>query len=232
MPRRPRFVCPGIAHHITHRGNNKDLVFRCDSDRELYIRLLRRAARKYAVKIVGYCLMPNHIHLIAVPPQEGSLGAAVRDAHSDYSCKVNLRVGRCGHVWEHRYYSCPMDESHLLRALRYVDLNPVRAGMCEDATQWHWSSAMAHSRPNVTDSLLATDWMSVLGGWDFAEWRTGLDVIDDEVGPLLRHATRSGMPLGSSDFIEDLRHRANRAVGLTPRGRPRGRQQLAQAASI
>ena len=186
------------------------------------MRLMRRAAQRYELQVIGYCLMPNHVHLIAVPQREESLGAAVRDAHSDYASKVNLRIERCGHVWQNRYYSCPMDESHLLRALRYVDLNPVRAGLCKDAIDWRWSSAVAHSQPQMVDSLLDRQWRRVLTDWDYAQWRKDLDLVDDELGPLLRQATRSGMPLGSSDFIADMERMADRRLIVATPGRPRG----------
>jgi putative transposase len=136
MPRRPRVILPGVAHHVTQRGNNREPVFRSSDDRRFYLELLGRHAAHYGARILGYCLMTNHVHLIAVPEREDSLARSMGSTHSEYALALNYAQGRSGHVWQNRFFSCPLEESHLLRALRYVELNPVRAELASAPDGW------------------------------------------------------------------------------------------------
>src|SRR5258708_2652033 len=141
MPRRPRSVIPGIAHHITQRGNNRQPVFHSPENRRLHLDLLAHQNARCAVRLLGYCLMTNHVHLVAVPEHEDSLARALGRVHSEYALALNRAEGRSGHLWQNRFFSCPLDESHLRAALRYTDLNPVRAGLAEMPSDWPWPSA-------------------------------------------------------------------------------------------
>src|SRR4051812_9724029 len=141
MPRRPRVVVPGVPHHVTQRGNNQQLVFFSNADFQLYLNLIEKHAVRHGLGVLGYCLMPNHVHLIVVPESDESLARALGGTHSDYALAVNASSTRTGHLWQNRFFSCPMDEGHAWRALRYVDLNPVRAGLVGTAWEWPWSSA-------------------------------------------------------------------------------------------
>ena len=123
MPRRPRFILPGVAHHVTQRGNNREPVFHFSDDRRFYLDLLGRHAACYGVRILGYCLMTNHVHLIAVPEREDSLARTMRCVHSEYALAMNHAQGRSGHLWQNRFFSCLLDESHLLPAAGSMDLN-------------------------------------------------------------------------------------------------------------
>ena len=163
MPRRPRVVIPGVPHHITQRGNNRQPVFFSPDDRLFYLDLLSRHARRSGVHILGYCLMTNHVHLIAVPERDASLARALRHAHSEYSLALNRSARRSGHVWQNRYFSCPMSADRLLSALRYVELNPVRAGMVGAAWNWRWSSARAHTVAGASDGCYAATGPSTSG---------------------------------------------------------------------
>ena len=145
MARIARVVVPGCWHHITQRGNRRQSVFFEDADYTLYLQLLAHHTRRCAVRIVGYCLMGNHVHLIAIPPAETALAKSLGRAHVDYARWLNLRRGETGHVWQNRFFSCPMDDWHQWEALRYVECNPVRAGMVSEAPEWRWSSAEAHT---------------------------------------------------------------------------------------
>jgi len=136
MPRRPRAVFPGVAHHITQRGNNRQPVFFSDDDRRFYLDLLSHHSTRSGVRVIGYCLMTNHVHLVAVPEREDSFARALRHAHSEYALARNRADGRSGHLWQNRFFSCPLDSSHLMAALRYTDLNPVRAALCLQAWDW------------------------------------------------------------------------------------------------
>jgi len=126
VPRLARIVLPGVPHHITQRGNNRQDVFFVDDDRRAYLDLLGQHAERFGLKVLGYCLMANHVHLIATPSAEESLAKAVGRTHFGYTQYVNRHHRRSGHLWQNRFYSCALDEVHLWRAMRYTERNPVR----------------------------------------------------------------------------------------------------------
>ena len=176
MPRTARLVLPEVPHHITQRGNRKQRTFFADSDFRLYLSLLRYWCRKSGTALWAWCLMPNHVHVILVPPCRDGLRAALAPAHRRYSWEINQRQGWRGHLWEGRFASFPMDEAHLHACLRYVELNPVRAGLVERPEQWLWSSARAHlgldgaagPLPELSERI--GDWRAFLeGGLDDSE---------------------------------------------------------------
>ena len=227
MSRRPRLVLPGIAHHVTQRGNNRQNVFFSDQDRIRYIQILRRQSHRHDLRILGWCLMTNHVHLIVLPGASESLALTLGQAHSHYSLEQNRDRHRVGHLWHNRYFSCPLDSAHLLTALRYVDLNPVRAGMTAEAMDWRWSSAQAHTSPTSHDELLNWPWMdwledARLGRWSYSDWRSSLLVADppDELDRM-RRATQLGEPLGSEEFLQEMEAKAGRRLRVRERGRPR-----------
>ena len=131
MPRTARVVAVDVPHHVTQRGNNRRQVFFSNAQRRHYLALLGEHAERRQLRILGWCLMPNHVHVIAVPELETSLAQGFGRTHNDYARYLNKLRGRSGHLWQNRFYSAPMDRGHVLRALRYVDLNPVRARLAE-----------------------------------------------------------------------------------------------------
>ena len=142
--RPPRLVVPGYAHHVTQRGVRKSPTFYDDSDHLVYIRILHEACADKAVQIHAYCLMPNHVHLIAIPSTEKGLSQVLRDAHTEYTMYFNAKHGFVGHAWQARPWIFVMDERHLWNAIRYVERNPVRARIVARAEDYRWSSAPAH----------------------------------------------------------------------------------------
>src|SRR5437764_5697439 len=122
MPRRARVIVPGVAHHVTQRGNNRQQVFYSLDDRSLYLDLLTRHARRYGTQILGYCLMTNHVHLVVVPEHENSLARSFGRTHAEYALALNQSEKRSGHLWQNRFFSCPLDASHLENAIQYVEL--------------------------------------------------------------------------------------------------------------
>ncbi len=140
MPRVARFVAEGLPHHVTQRGNGRQQVFRCPEDYALYEDLLQRYAKRSGLALWAYCLMPNHIHLICVPEHERSLATALGRTHADFAKHFNI-VGRsCGHVWQARFFSCPLDGPHTWQAMAYTERNPVRAGLVAEAADYHRSN--------------------------------------------------------------------------------------------
>jgi putative transposase len=188
MPRAARQVLPGVPHHVTQRGNRRQPTFFSDSDYGLYLGLLRHWCAKRGTAVWAWCLMPNHVHLILVPAHEDGLGAALGPVHRRYTWEVNQREGWRGHLWQSRFASFPMDEAHLHACMRYVELNPVRAGLAERPEQWRWSSARAHldlgpDRLTQLEPARARidDWRAFLA--------TGLDDQDRDA---IRTAERTG----------------------------------------
>jgi putative transposase len=143
MARLPRDVLPGIPHHVTQRGNRRERTFFEDGDYALYLDLLAEAAQRANVAIWSYCLMPNHVHIIAVPSDDDGLRRTFRYMHRHYTGYINARLRVTGHLWQGRFSSVAMDEAHFVTALRYVALNPVRAQLVAKAHDWPWSSTRA-----------------------------------------------------------------------------------------
>ena len=219
MPRFARFVMPGCAHHVTQRGNNRQDVFFVDDDRPVYLAVLAQQAEKFGLEVLGYCLMSNHLHLIAVPQQAESLAKAVGRTHFLYTQYVNRLHGRVGHLWQNRFYSCPLDEEHFWEALRYVERNPVRAKLVRRAWRYRWSSAAAHcGQPDRSGLLDMAKWAKLSRGWDWSAALT--EPQDDEVVSRLRLGTSRGRPVGSEKFLSKLERLAGRRLRPLAVGRP------------
>jgi len=131
MPREMRLIVVGTPHHITQRGNNRQTVFRSDRDRVFYLKTLNTRCHQHSLRILGYCLMTNHVHLVAVPDHRHSMALALGQTHMIYAQRFNFTAGRSGHLWQNRFYSCPLGPTHLVDALVYTDMNPVTARMVD-----------------------------------------------------------------------------------------------------
>ena len=219
MPRLARAVGVGFAHHITQRGNNRDEVFFVDDDRRVYLELLKEQAEKYGLEVVGYCLMSNHVHLIAIPHTQDALAKAIGRTHFRYTQYINRFHRRSGHLWQGRFYSCALDEQHFWLAMKYVELNPVRARLCRKAWRYAWSSAAAHVDAGArSDMLNLSRWYDRISA---AQWRKELaDGLSDSELRRLRSRTHTGRPLGSDSFLSKLERLLGRRVRALPVGRP------------
>ncbi len=222
MPRIARVVAEGVPHHVTQRGNARRLIFDSDTDRLVYLRLLRHYFTLHQCALVGYCLMSNHVHLIAVPSHARSLPVALRDAHGRYATYLNSRQCASGHVWQGRYFSCPLDGTHLWAALRYVERNPARAGMVARPHEYGWSSASAHCGGSDLHGLLALDLWRV--EWTAAAWRNFLDDAAEPDAARIRQNTHSGRPLGSEAFVKQMERNLRRTLAPQKGGRSRRHQ--------
>jgi putative transposase len=219
MPRLARIVVPGVPHHVTQRGNNRQEVFLADEDRRAYLELLRKQSERYGLGVEGYCLMTNHIHLVVVPRRAESLAQAVGRTHLLYAAYFNRLRGRSGHLWQNRFYSCPMDDRHALAAVCYVERNPTRARVARRAWDYEWSSARPHcGEADGTGLLDLKDWKRRIGSRD---WKKLLGEWDEEkVERPLRERTSTGRPLGSERFLNELEAMLGRRVRPLPIGRP------------
>ena len=151
MARIARVVCPGIPHHVTQRGNRRQETFFCDEDYAAYLDLMAERCRHWGVEVWAYCLMPNHVHLIAVPSTEDGLARAIGQAHCRYTRMVNFRENWRGYLWQGRFASFPMDESYFISCARYIGLNPVRAQLVTRATDWPSGPDSTRSSNNTVE---------------------------------------------------------------------------------
>ena len=247
MPRSARTVAVGCAHHITQRGNNRQDVFFVDDDQRVYLELLKEQADKYGLEMLGYCLMSNHIHLVAVPKAEESLAKAVGRTHFRYTQYINRFHKRSGHLWQGRFYSCALDSRHFWLAMKYIELNPVRARLCRKPWRYEWSSAAAHVDEKIESNVLgkrgqvqpaarnpsaslrtgcAIPGFLNLRKWygriSAEQWRTKLaEGLTDVQIDRLRLRTHTGRPLGSDSFLSKLETALGRRVRPLSRGRPK-----------
>ena len=201
MARLARAVAPGIPHHVTQRGNRRQQTFFSVDDYQSYLELMSEWCRKYEVEIWAYCLMPNHVHLIAVPETKDGLNLAIGEAHRRYTRRINFREGWRGHLWQGRFSSFIMEERYLLACARYVELNPVRAGLVKKPEDWGWSSARAHMKGKDDILVQAKPLLDIVT----KTWKKFLsfDLQDFEM-ELFRKHERTGRPLGEDSFIEKM----------------------------
>jgi len=213
MPRIARVVAPGFAHHVTQRGNRRLKTFFADEDYEVYRELMADWCARCGVEVWAYCLMPNHVHLIAVPESAESLRGAIGEAHRRYTRHVNSRERWRGHLWQGRFASYVLDDHYLMAAARYVEMNPVRAHLVRRARDYRWSSAAAHLRGR-DDALVRVAPLRKMAG----DWRKFLaEATTPEIIETLHSHERTGRPLGSERFVAKLEKRLHRTLR---RGKP------------
>lgn len=209
MARIARVVAPGLPHHITQRRNRRQQTFFSDHDYQAYIDLMAHCCGKYGVEIWAYCLMPNHIHLIAVQPEHENLMRAVGEAHRRYTRRINFSKGWKGHLWQGRFASYVLDEAYLLACARYIEMNPLRAWLVDVPQKWKWSSASAHIK-NKDDELVKVEPLIAIVQKPWAKFLS-LEVTGSERQALQKHE-RTGRPLGSLQFVERLKRKLGHAL--------------------
>lgn len=220
MPRISRVVLPDFAHHVTQRGVRSQPVFFNEADRAFYLTLMREQTDKFGVEIVCYCLMTNHVHLLAVPGDALALSKAIGEAHRRYTLHINARFKVSGFLFQGRFSSCPLDRPHLLAAARYVLLNPVRARLSETAVSWPWSSAAFHCGLRAEDALVKPN--TLLGEVpDARAWQQLMESPGEEGIEQVRRLTRTGRPCGGETFVSQAEGIANRSLTHKPKGRPK-----------
>ncbi len=212
MARKPRLIVAGLAHHITQRGNNRQQVFFTDSDRWSYLDLLEEHTAFANVRILGYCLMTNHTHLILVPTRENSLERCLQRIDSEYAARQNRTRSRSGHFWQGRYKCSVMDDKHLWAGLRYVEQNPVRSGLVASPEDWRWSSARDHlglrCPPLIQlDQELWSECFGIPQWTEFLKTPTRAEELSR-----FRTASRSEAPIASEAFCLDLERTLSRPV--------------------
>jgi putative transposase len=210
----PRLVVPGLPHHVTQRGSRRQPTFLEPGDFERYLRVMSGLRERAGVTVWAYCLMPNHVHLVVVPDREASLATWLGEGHRRYAHGINRRQDWCGHLWQERFRSCVMDERHLWAAVRYVELNPVRAGLCSGPADWAWSSARAHLAGRDDALVSVQPMLDRVGNWSEYLAPPPSEPDDQQI----RQHAATGRPLGDASFVARLEQLTGRALVRQPRG--------------
>ncbi|MBI5050674.1 MAG: transposase [Nitrospirae bacterium] len=224
MPRIARLIVPEYPHHVTQRGNYRQDVFIDDADRRHYLMLMADYSRKFHLVILGYCLMNNHVHFIVLPKDKDSLADTFHIVHTRYSQYFNKKLKASGHLWQGRYYSCVLDERHLLAAARYIERNPVRVKIAKKPEDYIWSSAKNHigtSNNDIIDTNALFKYIEVKQ----SGWRGFIEKSDDsEEISVIRKYTTTGRPLGNIVFVQKLEKAFGERLHALPVGRPKKRK--------
>lgn len=215
MPYIKRIVALHHPHHITNRGNRRQPIFFRDEDRIFYLNLLHRYGKRFGLHFLAYCLMLNHIHLVAVPLKIKSMSLTIRETHRKFSIHINLIKNWQGTLWQRRFYSFPLEGAHLYETLRYVENNPVRAGIVKRAEDYPWSSAPAHVLGR-SDILVLPNKLAV----QKRAWSAYLrEPVDKSELNEIRNRSRSGRPFGGDVFITHLEKTLGRDLKIKRAGR-------------
>lgn len=218
MPRIGRIVVKDYPHHITQRGNYRHAIFIDPLDYERYLVWLDMYAKKNGLLFLAYCLMPNHVHFIAIPEKDDSLARTFNTCHMRYSQYFNRKKHAFGHLWQGRFYSCVLDEYHLYAVIRYIENNPVRARLAAKAEGWDWSSARYHVT-GERSILTLTDIDKYL---NIDNWTGYLAQADDlSVIKNIKANILTGRPLGNESFITRIEKTFHMRLKPLARGRPR-----------
>jgi REP-associated tyrosine transposase len=219
MPRIARAVAIQHPHHITQRGNNRTHVFFDDRDRQFYLNTLKLYSQEWELDIWAYCLMTNHVHILAVPSSDESLSRSIGRANLVYTQYTNRKYNRSGRLWQNRFFSTIVEtEPYLWAVVRYIEYNPVRAGIVKNPEQYRWSSCNAHVT-GIADELLAQKgWLDEVSRKQYKDF---LKTEDRETEQAIRRATSTGRPLGSEGFIKRIEKELSRRLLPSKAGRPR-----------
>lgn len=226
MPRRLRYDLPGVPQHVIQRGVDRQPVFFCDDDCRFYLDWLGDYASKRDIALHAYCLMTNHIHLLLSAPSVGALGGLMQDMGRRYVQYVNRTYRRSGGLWQGRYKSSHIQtERYLLACMRYVESNPVRAGMVKAPGDYRWSSFRANALGDEDKVVKPHNEYLALGADPMSRQQAFRELfvseVDEPAWLLIRTATQQGVLVGDSQFAEVISRRLGQTVTARPRGRPR-----------
>lgn len=229
MPRSSRFVLPDVVHHVVARGVNRQRIFANGFDKAKYLKRFAKVAEEEKVLIHGYCLMDNHVHWLVTPTTAHGLARVFLRVHTWWAMVYNQKHNRVGHLFQSRYQSAALSESHYWSALRYVELNPRKAKLVRQAEDWPFSSAKAHVNGNPDPHLPLVP-VVTRKRFNANDWRTFLRAIDDSHIQAIRAATKTNRPCGDLPWIQRLEKQHRRKLAPSPPGRPTERPQHLQQA--
>jgi putative transposase len=217
MPRTRRVIIPGVAHHITQRGNNQQKVFFNDEDFCNYCFWANKYAAQYQIDILAYCLMPNHIHLIAIPYTKIGMSRFCNTVNMRHAQYINHKKNTNGHLWQSRFFSCPLDDIHLYFALRYEEQNPIRAGLTNRPWDYAWSSVRFHVGMDTNAYIRIRD-MNMM---NHNEWKKYLGYKDESMDETIRENTYSGKACAVEENLKEWEKTLNCVLRSKKAGRPR-----------
>jgi putative transposase len=218
MARLARSTVIGYPHHVVQRGNNDRTVFETDADYRRYLDWLHEYAPRYAVDVWAYCLMPNHVHFICVPKADGALARAFNTTHMRYAQYFNGKRAVTGPLWRPRFMSCVLDEPSVHEEVRFIETNPVRAGIVPQPNAYPWSSARSHLTGSPDPVLTDGNFLPGV----ISDWGAYLSSGGDEaLHRRVRERLKTGRPVGDAAFVRTLEGIMGRRLEALPRGRPR-----------
>lgn len=227
MPRRARVVLDGVPLHIIQRGNNRGVTFFADDDYSFYLELLRQLCAEHQVHLHAYCLMTNHVHLLVTPVTGSAVSVLMKHLGQCHAQRINRLYKRSGSLWEGRFKSFLVDtERYMLSCYRYIELNPVRAGMVSHPSEYVWSSYRLNACSGDSSSWLTPHESYLALGKDPHERQAAYrDLfsceLEAELVDQMRKAVNSGAPFGSNRFRREMEQAAGVRFGTGQRGRPR-----------
>lgn len=227
-------IFPGEPHHVTQRGHNRERCFHVRGDHVLYLGLLREHAAETGCAVHAYVLMPNHVHLLVTPPERDSISELLSRVNQRYVQSLNRHHGRCGTAWQGRFHASVVDSrSYFMTCQRYIELNPVRAGLARRAEEYPWSSFHTYALGRPSPVPLAEHAAYLALGPDEACRRTQYAALFEAELPQhmidrIRIAAMGGRPLGDDAFIETMRAKYGPVVARQKRG-PKARREAAPA---
>ena len=193
-----RITIAGLPHHVIQRGLHGRKTFLSDKDYAVYLEIMSDCSRRHGLEIWSYCLMPDHVHLIAIPKEKKSLANCLRAAHGQYTKYINHRTGLKGQFWQGRYSSHLLDEHYLIACARYIEINPVKRDYVDQPEEWQWSSARAHIMKSDDPLVHAKPLLEHVK----REWRDFLaETRPENEADLFYLHEKNGRPLGNDAFL-------------------------------
>lgn len=218
MARLARLTLSGYPHQVTQRGNYGQRVFEEEADFRQYLTWVGEYAIRYSIDIWAYCLMPNHVHFVCVPKLDGALASGFNALHMRYAQYFHKKKGLTGHLWKGRFLSCLLDDPSVIEEIRFIETNPVRAGLVGRAEDYPWSSARDHVNGSASSLISANCFVQN----DVLDWREYLSQRgNQETLDKTRRCIRTGIPSGGDEFVKNLEWILGRRLRAQPRGRPR-----------
>ncbi|MCW5204510.1 transposase [Desulfobulbus sp. US1] len=230
MPRRPRIIVPGTPLHIIQRGNNRQACFFAEEDYLFYLDWLKEYAKKAQCTVHAYALMTNHVHLLLTPKKKDSAGSLMKRLGQRYVQYVNRTYQRSGTLWEGRFRSCIIQqETYLFTCQRYIEMNPVRAGMVQHPGEYRWSSYRVNGQGEKSELITPHPLYTELGETDTTRAQAYRTLFQAELDPgeidKIRKATNGNFSLGDTRFHTEISQMLGRRVTPGKAGRPKKKEQ-------
>ena len=225
MPRKPRMYLPDVPCHVIQRGNNREASFYSEQDYQYYLECLYDASQRYGVLVHAYVLMTNHVHMLMTPVKKDSISLTMQSIGRRYVQYINKKYHRTGTLWESRHKASLVDrDNYLLKCMRYIELNPVRANMVKHPADYRWSSYRCNGNNGYNKLISQHEMYMSLGNQSEIRTQAYRALFENELDHndinLIRQSALFSMPTGNARFKEQIEEEVNRKLGYTQRGRP------------